>query len=451
MTNPVHVAIVGAGPAGFYAAGMLLAEGHAVDMYDLLPTPFGLVRSGVAPDHPKIKSVTRVFDKAAAQPRFRFFGGVEIGVSISREQLRQRYPAVIYAIGMSADRKLGIPGEDLPGVHPAADFVGWYNGHPHHRDDAYDLSGRHAVVVGNGNVALDIARMLVLDGDELQPTDAAEHAVQELRRSSIEVVRVLGRRGAAQAAFTNPELRELAELAEADVIVHPDDARPDPLSEQWLGTEADGTAKRNVEILQAFSARPPQGKPRRVVLGFLRSPIAFLGDRRLEAVRLGINAIAAGPDGSLRAVPTGAEEEIPADIAFRAIGYRAVPTPGLPYDPHEGRIPNLAGRLIDAQGTAQPGEYVAGWVKRGPSGVIGTNKKCAAGTIAALLEDASAGRLRSDAAEAPPPNWCERSVDWAGWGRIDAHELEHGQLRGRARHKVVSIDEMHSLALYSAR
>lgn len=448
MDRSLHVAIVGAGPAGFYAAGMLLAEGHAVDLYDLLPTPFGLVRAGVAPDHPKIKAVTRVFDKAAAHPRFRFFGGVEVGVDVTRGQLTERYSAVIYATGMSADRKLGIPGEDLPGVRPAADFVGWYNGHPHRRDDEYDLGGRHAVVIGNGNVALDIARMLVLEPDELQPTDAAEHAVQALRRSSIEVVRVLGRRGAAQAAFTTPELRELGELAAAEVIVDSDHARPDPLSRAWLDAETDTTAKRNVEILQAFAARPPQGKPRRVVLGFLRSPTAFLGHQRLEAVRLSINEIAAGADGSLTAVPTGRHEEVPADIAFRAIGYRAEPIPGLPYDAHMGRIANLDGRLIDDRGTVQIGEYVAGWIKRGPSGVIGVNKKCAAGTVAALLEDAATGRLRP-AAKAPAVGSRKHAVDWAGWGRINAHELEHGQLRGRARHKIVSIDEMRALALDS--
>jgi ferredoxin--NADP+ reductase len=451
MPDSLHVAIVGAGPAGFYAAGMLLADGHAVDLYDLLPTPFGLIRSGVAPDHPKIKGVTRVFDKAAAHPRFRFFGGVEVGVTITREQLGERYPAVIYATGMSADRKLGIPGEELPGVHPAADFVGWYNGHPHHRDDAYDLSGRHAVVVGNGNVALDIARMLVLEPDELQPTDAAEHAVDALRRSSIEVVRVLGRRGPAQAAFTNPELRELGELAGADVIVDPGDARPDRLSQAWLDTEADGTARRNVEILQTFAAALPPGKPRRVILGFLRSPVAFLGERRLEAVRLSINAIIAGPGGSLGAVATGRQEEVPADIAFRAIGYRAEPITGLPYDVDRGRLPNVEGRLTDERGARQPGEYVAGWIKRGPSGVIGTNKKCAAATVAALLEDAAAGRLQPDVAKVPEATWCDWAVDWRGWGRIDAHELEHGQARGRVRHKIVSIEEMRSLALNSGR
>ena len=458
--DTLKVAIVGAGPAGFYAAGMLLAEGRAVDLYDLLPTPFGLVRSGVAPDHPNIKAVTRVFDKAAAHPGFRFLGGVEVGVDVTREQLRERYAAVVYATGMSVDRKLGIPGEDLPGVHAAADFVGWYNAHPHRRDDAYDLSGRSAVVIGNGNVALDIARMLVLEPDELAPTDAAEHAVVALGRSSIEVVQVLGRRGAAQAAFTNPELRELGKLSGADVFVDPAQARPDPLSERWLNAGADGTAVRNVEILRDYAGRVTQGKPRRVVLSFLRSPVAFLGDGRLEAVTLSVNAIAAAPDGSLTAVPTGAEEEVPADIAFRAIGYRAQPIPGLPYDTRAGRIPNVDGRLSDEQGQLERGEYAAGWVKRGPSGVIGTNKKCAAGTVAALLEDAAAGRLAQVAAVAPvdpvgpeasSTGWCEHAVDWAGWGRIDAHELERGRADGRARHKLVSIDDMRALAFYPGR
>ena len=446
--DTLKVAIVGAGPAGFYAAGMLLAEGHAVDLYDLLPTPFGLVRSGVAPDHPNIKAVTRVFDKAAAHPGFRFLGGVEVGVDVTREQLRERYAAVVYATGMSVDRKLGIPGEDLPGVHAAADFVGWYNAHPHRRGDAYDLSGRYAVVIGNGNVALDIARMLVLEPDELAPTDAAEHAVEALGRSSIEAVQVLGRRGAAQAAFTNPELRELGKLSGADVLVDPAEARPDPLSERWLNAGADGTAMRNVEILRDYAGRAPQGKPRRVVLSFLRSPVAFLGERRLEAVRLSVNAIAAAPDGSLAAVPTGAEEEVPADIAFRAIGYRARADPGpavrRPRRAHpqrrwapDRRTGAAATRRVRRRlGQARPQRR-----DRHEQEVRGRDRRGAA-----RGRRSRAARLRSTPVAPVGPNHRPRAgassaVDWAGWGRIDAHELEHGRAHGRARHKVVSIDE----------
>jgi len=448
MIGAGPIAVVGAGPAGFYAAATLLGEGFAVDMYDLLPTPFGLVRAGVAPDHPKIKAVTRVFDKTAALAGFRFFGAVEVGVEITREELRERYCAVLYATGTSADRRLGIPGEELAGVHAGSDFVGWYNGHPHHVRRRYDLSGRRAVVVGNGNVALDIARMLVLELDELRPTDTAGHALTALAGSRLEEVVVLGRRGVAQGAFTNPELRELGELSAADVVVHPDEATPDPLSASWLATDGDGTARRNVEILAGYAARAPEGRRRRVVLRFLRSPIAFLGERRVEAVRLAVNAIVADADGGLRAVSTGIEEELDADLVFRAIGYRSVPIQGLPYDERLGRIPNVDGRITDLEGRIQPGEYVAGWVKRGPSGVIGTNKKCAGETVAALLSDAAAGRLAS-VARTPehPVLGGSPAVSWEGWQRIDAHELELGRRQGRARAKLVTIDELRRAAV----
>jgi ferredoxin/flavodoxin---NADP+ reductase len=451
MTGPRHVAVVGAGPAGFYAAEQLLKAGFAVDMYDLLPTPFGLVRAGVAPDHPNIKAVVRVFERTAQHEGFRFFGAVEVGVDVTRKELRERYPAVLYATGTSTDRSLEIPGEELAGVHPASEFVAWYNGHPHHRHRRYDLGGRHAAVIGNGNVALDVARMLVLGVDELQPTDTAEHALVALRSSRLEEVAVLGRRGVAQAAFTNPELRELGALSTADVIVAPEEAVPDPVSLAWLASSGDATARRNVEILADYGARPPGGKPRRIALRFLRSPVAFLGDGRVEAVRVAVNAIAADETGVVRAVPTGVEEEIPADVVFRAIGYRSIQVADVPYDERLGRIPNAGGRVTDLAGTVQPGEYVAGWVKRGPSGVIGTNKKCATETVAALLADLVAGRL--PAAPPLPPDashWAVGSgapVSWGGWRRIDAHELEQGRQHGRARCKLVDIEELRQVAV----
>jgi ferredoxin--NADP+ reductase len=450
MTEPRHVAVAGAGPAGFYAAELLLKAGFAVDMYDLLPTPFGLVRAGVAPDHPNIKAVVRVFERTAQHEGFRFFGTVEVGVDVTRQQLRERYPAVLYATGTSTDRALEIPGEELDGVHPAAEFVAWYNGHPHHRHRRYELGGRHAAVIGNGNVALDVARMLVLGVEELHPTDTAEHALAALRDSRLEEIAVLGRRGVAQAAFTNPELRELGALAAADVIVAAEEAVLDPVSMAWLAGSGNATARRNVEILADYAARPPAGKPRRIVLRFLRSPVAFLGDGRVEAVRVAVNAIVADEAGAVRAVPTGVEEEIPADVVFRAIGYRSVQVADVPYDARLGRIPNAGGRVTDLDGTVQPGEYVAGWVKRGPSGVIGTNKKCATETVAALLADLAAGRLPD--AEPRPPDASSRAlgpgapVSWEGWRRIDAHELEQGHQRGRARMKLVDVEELRQVA-----
>src|SRR5215218_277992 len=288
--NPLRVAIVGSGPAGFYAAGQLLTakELHAeVEMFDRLATPWGLVRAGVAPDHPNIKAVTRVYEKTAKREGFRFHGNVEVGKDVSHEELAAHHHAVVYATGSPTDRRLGIPGEDLPGSHAATDFVGWYNGHPDYRDLEFDLSPRRAVVIGNGNVALDLARMLALGHDELAKTDIADHALDALEHSQVREIVVVGRRGPLQAAYTNPELLELADLDEADVIVDPAEAELDPLSQAELDSGAvDKTARRNVEIVQEYAAREPQGRPRRVVLHFLASPVEILGDGRVEAIRL---------------------------------------------------------------------------------------------------------------------------------------------------------------------
>ncbi len=444
----MRAAIIGAGPSGFYATGMLLSAGFAVDLYDVLPTPFGLVRAGVAPDHPKIKAVTRVFDKTAKHADFRFFGGVELGKGITREELLERYHAVIYAMGTSDDNRLGIPGEDLLGSHAATQFVAWYNGHPHHTDHEYDLSGQRAVVIGNGNVAIDVARMLVLTPDELHATDIANHSIDVLEHSKLEEVVLLGRRGPVQAAFTNPELRELGELTRADVVVDPADLELDPASEAMLAA-ADGTVTRNVEIMRDYAGRALHGHPQRVVLKFLRSPIALLGDGRVEAVRVAVNEIVASADGRLQAVPTGEEEELPASLVIRSIGYRGVEIPGVPFDARRGLIRNLGGRVIDEGDGPLTGEYAVGWIKRGPSGVIGTNKKDAADTVARLLEDRDEGRLGAPELE-PTEEWVlERApaaVSWAGWANIDAHETGRGEPLGRPRVKVVHTAELHDVA-----
>jgi len=444
----MRAAIIGAGPSGFYATGMLLNAGFSVDLYDILPTPFGLVRAGVAPDHPNIKAVTRVFEKTARHADFRFFGGVELGRDITREELLERYHAVVYAMGTSDDNRLGIPGEDLPGSHAATRFVAWYNGHPHHADHEYDLSAERAVVVGHGNVAIDVARMLVLPPEELRATDVADHAIDVLTASHLEEVVLLGRRGPVQAAFTNPELRELGELTRADVRVDPADLALDPASEAMLAA-ADGTVTRNVEIMRGYAARPPHGHPRRVVLRFLRSPIALLGDGRVEAVRVAVNRIETGADGRLQAIATGEEEELPAGLVIRSIGYRGVAIPGVPFDARRGLIRNLGGRVVDDAGTARPGEYVVGWIKRGPSGVIGTNKKDAADTVARLLEDRDAARLGTPGL-VPAEDWvldrAPDAVSWAGWANIDAHETGLGAPHGRPRVKLVRTTELHDVA-----
>jgi ferredoxin/flavodoxin---NADP+ reductase len=467
---PIRIAVIGSGPAGFYAAGHLLkdpAERLEVDMLERLPTPWGLVRSGVAPDHPKIKSVTRVYEKTAAHPRFRYYGNVTFGEHVSREDLLAHYHAIVYATGSPSDRPLGIPGEDLPGSHAATEFVGWYNGHPDHTHLEFDLlSAERAVVIGNGNVALDVARMLVLAPDELAPTDTADHALAVLAHGRVSEVVILGRRGPAQAAFTNPELLELGELADADVIVDADEleralAVADPSAAQ------DITSRRNVEILRDYAAREPNGHPKRIVLRFLLSPAAFLPDEhgRLGAVELIRNELVPAPGGGLRAQPTDEHETLPAGLAFRAIGYRGIPLPGVPFDERAAVIPNRAGRVLDPDGDAPlPGEYVVGWIKRGPSGVIGTNKKDAQETVDAMLADLSPsdsggdngtgghGHERSPAHVPSTPNAGAvdallrsrqpQLVTYSGWEAIDRHERALGEPAGRPRVKLTRIDEL---------
>src|SRR4051812_29347174 len=389
-----RVAVVGAGPAGFYTSAQLLDQGFRVDLIDLLPTPFGLVRSGVAPDHPKIKSVTRMYEKTARRDGFRFFGGIELGTDITRAQLRERYDAVVYATGTADDNRLGIPGEDRPGSYPATTFVAWYNGHPHASDETFDLSAERAVVIGNGNVAVDVARMLVLDPDELAVTDTADHAIDVFNASGVREVVLLGRRGPAQAAFTNPELRELGELTRADVDVDPAELGLDAESLAWLEAEGDPTAKRNVELLRDFAAREHSGHSHRVSLRFLRSPVEILGegeDGRVTGVRVVHNRIERGDDGRLRAVATDREEVIECGLVLRSIGYRGRPLDDIPFDERRGLIRNEGGRVCDAGGAPVAGEYAVGWIKRGPTGVIGTNKKDAADTLAKVVADAEAG------------------------------------------------------------
>ncbi len=446
-----RVAIVGAGPSGFYAAEQLLAKGFEVDLLDLLPTPFGLVRAGVAPDHPKIKSVTRMYEKTAARDGFRFFGGIAVGDDISRAELCARYHAVVYAVGTGSDNRLGIPGEDRPGSYAATNFVAWYNGHPHACDETFDLSATRAVVVGNGNVAIDIARMLVLDPDELATTDTADHALAALAAAQVEEVILLGRRGPAQAAFTNPELRELGELSRAAPVIEPGELELDEHSRRWLETEADPTAKRNYELMRTYAERPLGDASHRITMRFLRSPVELLGDGEdghVTGMRIVHNRIEPGADGSLRAVATDREEVIPCGLVIRSIGYRGTPLDDVPFDPRRGLIRNTGGRVCGEDGEPVPGEYVVGWIKRGPSGVIGTNKKDAADTVARIVEDAAAGRLPepADADAEACGAWLRASaphvVEWDGWASIDEHERGLGEPAGRPRVKLVTIDEL---------
>ncbi|ETB48964.1 NADP oxidoreductase, partial [Mycobacterium avium subsp. paratuberculosis 10-8425] len=437
--RPYHVAIVGSGPSGFFAAASLLkaADGSehpdvAVDMLEMLPTPWGLVRSGVAPDHPKIKSISKQFEKTAADPRFRFFGNVSVGEHVQASELAERYDAVIYAVGAQSDRALNIPGEDLPGSIAAVDFVGWYNAHPNFEEATPDLSGSRAVVVGNGNVALDVARILVTDPDVLGLTDIADHALESLRPCGVDEVVVIGRRGPLQTAFTTLELRELGELDNVDVIVDP--AQLEGVTDEDAAA-AGKTAKQNISVLRDYAKRSPRPGHRRIVLRFMTSPIEIKGDGRVESIVLGRNELVTDETGRVSARDTGEREELPVQLVVRSVGYRGVPTPGLPFDEKTATIPNTGGRVEGSRN-----EYVVGWIKRGPTGVIGTNKKDSQDTVDTLLADlANAG---PDGLADFPDDHADRLADWlasrqpklvttAHWELIDAHERAAGEARGR--------------------
>lgn len=451
--RPYHVAIVGSGPSGYFAAASLLklAAGDEVDvrvdMLEMLPTPWGLVRSGVAPDHPKIKSISAQFEKTAADPRFRFFGNIAVGEHVQPAELAERYDAVIYAVGAQSDRHLGIPGENLPGSVAAVDFVGWYNCHPHYTDMTLDLTGKRAVVIGNGNVALDVARILVSDPEELRSTDIADHALELLDPRGIEEVVIIGRRGLLQATFTSPELRELGEMRSlegVDVVITP---------EELAGiTEADVEAagkhaKANFKVLGGYVGREQHPGNRRIVFRFRTSPIEIRGEGRVQEIVLGRNELVTDEDGRVSARDTGEREVLPVDLVVRAVGYRGVPTPGLPFDERTCTIPHTDGRI---EGTRN--QYVVGWIKRGPSGVIGSNKSDSQATVDRLAADLAA---RAAAAELPDVDadhdvqllkWLmsrqPELVTSEHWQLIDAHERSTGEPHGRPRVKLVSVAEM---------
>lgn len=450
--RPYYVAIVGAGPSGYFAAASLLkfADGSVagggpdvhVDMLEMLPTPWGLVRSGVAPDHPKIKTISAQFEKIALDERFRFFGNIRVGEHVQAEELAQRYDAVVYAIGAQSDRPLGIPGEELPGSVAAVDFVGWYNAHPHFEEMAPNLSTGRAIVVGNGNVALDVARILVSDPRELAKSDIADHALDLLHAKGVDEVVVIGRRGPLQATFTTMELRELGDLeamADVDVIVDPADF--DSITDEQL--EAAGkTAKLNIKVLRGYIEKEPRGAKRRIVFRFQTSPIEIKGDGRVEAVVLGRNELV-DEGGRIVAKDAGVREELPAQLVVRAVGYRGIATPGLPFDERSGTIPHTDGRV---DGSAN--EYVVGWIKRGPSGVIGSNKKDSADTVATLLADLDGRELPDVGGDQG-----KTLVEWLlsrqpklitddHWKLIDAHERGAGEPHGRPRVKLSSVAEL---------
>lgn len=451
--RPYFVAIVGAGPSGYFAAASLLKfadesiAGNGpdvhIDMLEMLPTPWGLVRSGVAPDHPKIKSISRTFEKTAADPRFRFFGNITVGQDVSVDELADRYDAVVYAVGTQSDRTMGIPGEDLPGSVPAVDFVGWYNAHPHFAEMAPDISTGRAVVVGNGNVAIDVARILVTDPEVLAATDIADHALDALRERGISEVVIVGRRGPLQAAFTTLEVRELGELEGVDVIVDPADLAG--ISDE--DAQAAGkTEAANIKVLRDYSTREPRPGHRRIVFRFCTSPVAINGAGCVEEIVLGRNELLEH-DGRVVARDTGERETLPMNLVVRAVGYHGVPVPGLPFDDSRGTIPHTGGKVI-----GRTNDYVTGWIKRGPSGVIGTNKSDSQDTVENLWEDLTGepqGEVGADYADELAAWLAERQplvVTDDHWQQIDAHERSTGEPHGRPRVKVVSVADLLRIA-----
>ncbi|MGE2728330.1 FAD-dependent oxidoreductase [Mycolicibacterium vaccae] len=448
--RPYHVAIVGSGPSGYFAAASLLKAADAdaqrdvrVDMLEMLPTPWGLVRSGVAPDHPKIKSISAQFEKTSNDPRFRFFGNVKVGDHVHPAELAERYDAVIYAIGAQSDRELGIPGEDLPGSISAVDFVGWYNAHPHFEEMAPDISGGRAVVVGNGNVAIDVARILVSDPNALAATDIADHALDSLHARAVDEVLLIGRRGPLQAPFTTLELRELGALealGDVDVIVDPADFAG--ITEEDLDA-AGKTVRNNIKVLRGYAESTPDNAKRRIVFRFCTSPIEIRGDNKVESIVLGRNELITGADGRVVAKDTGEREEVPVQLVVRAVGYRGLPTPGLPFDERSATIPHVEGKVEGSRN-----EYVVGWIKRGPTGVIGSNKKDSQDTVDTLLHDLETTEVADFGADHGEElhRWLlERQpqlVTNDQWKLIDEYERNAGQGAGRPRVKLSRVADM---------
>ncbi|MBV8423599.1 MAG: NADP oxidoreductase [Candidatus Eremiobacteraeota bacterium] len=432
MSRPTRVAIFGAGPSGLFLADSLL-KAHpgplSIDIIDRLPAPYGLVRYGVAPDHPKIKSVINTFAKTFADERVRFLGNVAYGVDLTLEDVQRHYDVGVYAVGAAVDRALGIPGEDLRGNFSSTEFVAWYSGHPDQHGRTISLDAEAVAVIGVGNVAIDVTRILAKHVDELRTTDVPEHVLDALAVSRVRDIYLIGRRGPAQAKFTTPELRELGEIPNADVIVDPKQLELDEASAKVVAAKS--ALQRNVDVLRDFAARKPEGRARRIHLVFLASPVEIKGTDRVREIVLERNRL----DERENAVGTGAYDNIAVEMVFRAVGYRGIPIPGLPFDARAHVVRNESGRIVDENGARLAGQYVAGWIKRGPTGVIGTNKADASETAKAILEDLPS--------LPPAPEGTEAAVDallqsrgvrvclWEDWLAIDRYERELGQQAGR--------------------
>ncbi len=451
--RPLRVVVVGSGPSGFYAAEALLKSKEItaeVDIIDRLPFPYGLVRGGVAPDHQKIKGVTKVYERTAALPGFRFFGNVKLGADIQVADLKKHYDAIIYAVGNESDRALGIPGDDLKGSVAATEFVGWYNGHPDYRELKFDLSCERVAVIGIGNVAMDVTRALANDPDELAVTDMADYAVEALRKSKVKEILVLGRRGAAQAAFSPTEIKEIAELPNADLVVRSEDAELDPISKAEYDKNATINQKKTVEFLQAQAKKGEGTLPKKVRLILCASPVEITGENgAVKAVKIEKNELYKDEKrGSIRPRGTGKTTTEEIGLILRSVGYFGVEIPGVSFDKKKGRIPNKNGRVLNTPG-GEPlaGEYVVGWAKRGPSGLVGTNRACSYETVRELVADlkdkpAQGGEDRTAAAadkliKAKQP----KHIRFEDWKVLDKLELENGAKKGKVREKFTNISE----------
>lgn len=447
---PVRVAIIGAGPAGFYAAEHLLKQADLnaqVDLFDRLPTPHGLVRAGVAPDHEKIKNVTRVFDRTAAREGFRFFGNVEFGRDVTMADLSQYYHYVCLCTGAQVDRSLGVPGEDLPRSHSATEFVAWYNGHPDFRDLSFDLSQERVVVIGVGNVAVDVARILCRTVDELRKTDIADYALDALAESRVREVIMVGRRGPAQVAFTLPEIKEMGDLEIASARTFAEEIELDPLSAAALEANPDRATSSILDVLGSYVGGSRPGADRECQIRFLLSPVELQAgpDGGVSSITLVRNRLEPGRNGRISAVATEEFHTWPAGLVFRSVGYMGVALPDVPFRDDWGVIHNEKGRVVLPDGTRVNGVYAAGWIKRGPSGVIGTNKPDAVETAECMMEDWQAGVHFHPAGHDIRALLDERSVPWvsyADWLRLDEMERERGQSQGRPRLKFTRTADM---------
>ena len=451
--NLYRVAIVGSGPAGFFAADHLFKNNELnieIDMYDKLPTPFGLVRSGVAPDHQKIKTVTRVYDKIAANPKFKFFGLIEYGHHITLEDLKHHYHQVLFATGAQTDRRLNIPGEDLNRSHTATEFVAWYNSHPDFADLEFDLSGEKIAIIGMGNVAVDVARILCRSEEELSKTDIAGYAFEKLVNSNVKEVFMIGRRGPAQAAFTNPELKELGNLDIADCLILKEESQLDDLTTQYLSDNPERSIERKVEMISEYSNHT-KTKEKSLTIRFLLSPTEIIPDEdgNVKAIKLVKNALSKSDDGSLRPKATEENEILEVDMVFRSIGYQGIPLPEIPFKESWGIIPNNNGRITDiSEENTLTGLYCTGWIKRGPTGVIGTNKTDSAETVALMIEDINNNNTfqpentESDKIEALIKERNPEYIDYEDWLKIDSEEIARGEKEGRPRVKFTKIDDI---------